>query len=251
MNAPFESLRTGRYPAYSAMAEHVHDEASLCILVAGEYQENVRGRHERYRAGSLSFCPAGEPHSQRIGRSGASKLVLNPTRFGLEYLSANVRLDDAPAIHSEAIASIGRRIVAELSIDDMFSRFAIEGLGYELLALFGRSASRQQDTPARWLRDARAYIDAHACEPRSLGEIAAAIGCDPVRLSRGFRRVFGHSIGEYQRKVRVAAASDLLRSGHMPLAEIAQSCGFYDQSHLTRSFKAEVGCTPAAFRKGA
>lgn len=250
MNAHFKSPRISRYPAYSSMAEHVHDEPSLCILISGGYEENVRGRRDAYLAGNLSFCPAHEPHSQRIGRAGASKLVLNPTRSGLELLSAHAQLEDAPAIRTEAVAAIGRRMVAEMSINDPFSGFAIEGLCYELMAIFGRLAAQQRGTPSRWLRDACDYMDAHACEPRSLGEIAAAVGCDPVRLSRGFRRAHGHSIGEHQRKLRVAAASELLAAGNMPLAEIAQACGFYDQAHLTRSFKAVVGCTPAVFRKG-
>jgi len=250
MNAHFESPRIKRYPARSLMAEHVHEEPSLCILISGAYEENVRGRRDAYLPGNLSFCPAHEPHSQHIGRSGASKLVFRPTRSGLELLSSHARLDDAPAIRDEAVAKIGRRMVAEMSIDDPFSGIAIDGLSYELVAIFGRSAARRYDTPARWLRDAREYIDAHACEPRSLGEIAAAVGCDPVRLSRAFRRAHGHSIGEHQRNLRVAAASELLATGNMPLAEIAQACGFYDQAHLTRSFKAVVGCTPAVFRKG-
>ncbi|WP_448661537.1 helix-turn-helix transcriptional regulator [Sphingomonas sp. CJ20] len=232
------------------MSEHVHDAPSLCILISGGYEENIRGRQDAYLAGNLSFCPAHAPHSQSIGRAGAAKLLLTPTRSGLELLSAHAQLDDAPAFHAEAVATIGRRMVAEMSIDDPFSEIAIEGLGYELVAIFARSTAQRQDTPARWLRDACDYMAAHACEARSLGEIAAAVGCDPVRLSRGFRRAHGHSIGEHQRKLRVSAASELLATTPMPLAEIAQACGFYDQAHLTRSFKAVVGCTPAVFRKG-
>ncbi|MBB4100725.1 AraC family transcriptional regulator [Sphingomonas kyeonggiensis] len=249
MGVQFESLRTRRYPAGSSMADHFHETPSLCILIAGDYEEAVRGRSEQYRAGSLSFCPPYEPHAQRIGRSGASKLLLEPNTPVLAFLAEHIRLEEAPAIHTPAAAEIGRRMVAELSINDAFSSIALEGLGQELLALFGRSASQRADVPARWLRDACAYLAEHGHEPHDLRAIAAAVGCDPVRLSRGFRRKFGHTIGQHQRKLRVVAASELLAATRMPLAEIAQSCGFYDQSHLTRVFKAEVGCTPAAFRK--
>ena len=251
MNLHFASLRIGRHSSHAAMAEHCHDASSLCILVAGSYEERIRGRRDERRRGSLSFCPAHEPHSQRMGRSGASKLVLTPTQAGLDFLSAQVRLDEAPAIHSEAVSAIGRRMVAELAVDDEYSAIALEGLGHELLAIFGRSIARDRDSPARWLREACEYMAAHACELLSPGEIAAAIGCDPIRLSRGFRRSFGHTIGHHQRKLRIGAASDLLSRSRMPIAEIAQACGFHDQAHLTRTFKAETGCTPAAFRRGA
>lgn len=251
MSTHFASTRIGRHAPQSAMAEHVHDTPSLCILVAGAYEESIRGRRDQHVPGSLSFCPAQEPHSQRIGRSGATKLILIPARAGLDFLSAQARLEDAPAIRCEAAPAIGRRMMAELSVNDEFSAIAVEGLGHELLAVLGRSVARDLDLPARWLRDARDYMAAHACEPLSPSVIAAAVGCDPVRLSRSFRRAFGHTIGHHQRKLRVAAASELLCRTRMPLAEVAQACGFHDQSHLTRVFKAETGCTPAAFRRGA
>jgi len=251
MSMYFASTRIGRHSGHSTMAEHHHDGPSLCIVIAGAYEECIRGRREEHVPGSLSVCPAQELHSQRFGPSGATKLVLVPTRAGLEFLSNHARLDEAPAIRSEAVPAIGRRMVAELSVNDEFSAIALEGLGQELLAIFCRSVAHHRDLPARWLRDACDYMAAHACEPLSLGAIAAAVDCEPVRLSRGFRRAFGHTIGHHQRKLRVAAASELLCQSSMPLAEVAQACGFHDQSHLTRIFKAETGNTPAAFRRSA
>ncbi|MES2443794.1 MAG: AraC family transcriptional regulator [Pseudomonadota bacterium] len=251
MNVHFASIRIGRHPCQSAMAEHHHDAPSLCILIAGAYEESIRGRHDEHIPGSLTFCPPHEPHSQRIGRSGATKLILTPAGTGLDFLAAHARLDDALAIRSEAVPAIGRRIIAELSLDDEFSAIALDGLGHELLAIFGRSVARTYDLPARWLRDACDYMAAHVGGPLSPGAIAAAVGCDPVRLSRGFRRAFGHTIGHHQRKLRVAAACELLCQTGMPVAEVAQACGFHDQSHLTRIFKAETGCTPASFRRSA
>jgi AraC-like DNA-binding protein len=33
----------------------------------------------------------------------------------------------------------------------------------------------------------------------------------------------------------------------MPLARVAAECGFHDQPHLTRAFRAHVGITPGRF----
>jgi AraC family transcriptional regulator len=41
----------------------------------------------------------------------------------------------------------------------------------------------------------------------------------------------------------------LLRTGSLPIAEIAAGCGFSHQEHLTRVLRAHVGTTPAALRR--
>ena len=231
------------------MAAHLHDTPSFCVVLAGSYQETIRARSAEHVSGALLFCPPDEPHSQVFGRTGASKLIITPDAVALTCLDTVVRLDEAPSICSAEVGRLGRRMVAELANGDSFSRVALEGLSCELLALFGRSASRAAETPARWLKDACDYIAAHPAGAISVREIAAAIACHPARLSRAFRRQHGVTIGQYQRRLRITQASDLLRATRMPLAEIAQACGFCDQSHLSRVFKAELGCTPAAFRR--
>ena len=48
---------------------------------------------------------------------------------------------------------------------------------------------------------------------------------------------------------RVSRAKELL-AGASPLSEVALACGFYDQSHFTRIFKAWSGVTPGQYRRG-
>ena len=243
------TVRHARYAPGARMAAHLHDTPSLCVVLAGSYQETIRARTAEQVSGSLLFCPPDEPHSQVFSRAGASKLIITPDPVALACLDTAVRLDEAPGICSAEVGRLGRRMVAEMANGDGFSRVALEGLSCELLALFGRGASRAADTSARWLKDACDYIAAHTAGAISVREIAAAIACHPVRQSRAFRRQHGVTIGQYQRRLRITQASDLLRGTRMPLAEIAQVCGFCDQAHLSRVFKAELGCTPAAFRR--
>jgi AraC-like DNA-binding protein len=46
---------------------------------------------------------------------------------------------------------------------------------------------------------------------------------------------------------RFRAASRLLERGDAP-GEVAAACGFFDQSHLNRVFKARMGVTPGVYR---
>jgi AraC-like DNA-binding protein len=48
--------------------------------------------------------------------------------------------------------------------------------------------------------------------------------------------------------VRLDAAMRALEGSSAPVAEIAQACGFGDQSAFTRRFRRHVGLTPTAYR---
>jgi AraC family transcriptional regulator len=51
--------------------------------------------------------------------------------------------------------------------------------------------------------------------------------------------------------VRLDKAKQPLTNADARVANIALECGFADQSHLTRSFSAQLGMTPAAWRRQA
>lgn len=244
-------IQLKRYAPNGVLPRHDHDHATLCVVVAGSYQDSIRNRAATHGPGALLFCPPHEPHSQIIGGVGATKLILSPSPAQLASLADAVSLDQAPWISSREIARLGNRMVAELAVDDGFSAVALEGLCCEVLARFGRAARRPADPPARQIKAACDHMADHLGEPLSVRDIATAVSCNPVRLSRAFRRTFGITMGQHQRRLRTARAAELLASTAMPIAEIAQICGFCDQPHLTRAFRAELGCTPAAFRRRA
>ena len=58
----------------------------------------------------------------------------------------------------------------------------------------------------------------------------------------------GLSPKAHARVQRFRAALALLgRSERVPWAELAVGCGYYDQSHLLRDFRAFSGCSPGEF----
>ncbi|HEX2013451.1 MAG TPA: AraC family transcriptional regulator, partial [Roseateles sp.] len=101
-----------------------------------------------------------------------------------------------------------------------------------------------------WLRRCmERLLDEGADGPLRLGELAAEAGVHPVSLARAFRRQYGLSPGQLQRRAQLNRAAALLRRGLSPAAA-ALDCGFADQSHFTRAFRAEYRCTPAAWQAG-
>src|SRR5258706_207781 len=151
-------------------------------------------------------------------------------------------------VQPAAAPQFAGRLGRELNRRDASSPMVIEGLMLELFAETARQPDERR-VPA-WLRSVRETIVSRFRERLSLASLAAAAGVHPTHLARAFRQHYGCTIGELQRELRVEYAMQRMSAGDTP-CEVAADAGFADQSHLTRTFRAISGSTPAAYRREA
>ncbi len=85
--------------------------------------------------------------------------------------------------------------------------------------------------------------------PLRAGELARACGLSLSQLQREFRRLFGISPSDYILRTRLLVAQRMLERSPATVGEVALACGFYDQSHFTKAFKAHTGLPPQAYRR--
>ncbi|MBN2222075.1 MAG: helix-turn-helix transcriptional regulator [Vallitaleaceae bacterium] len=90
------------------------------------------------------------------------------------------------------------------------------------------------------------YIRLH--EKLSLSQIAKDLKLSESHLSHEFKEAMGLSIMEYFRQLKVERSKFFLRNTQMPLIEISELLGFYDQSHFTKVFKEYSSQTPRSYR---
>jgi len=98
-------------------------------------------------------------------------------------------------------------------------------------------------------RRAKELMSANLTEELPLSRLAAECGLSIRHFARAFRQSTGVPPHRWLLKQRVAHATELLSNRDLPLADIAVSCGFADQSHFTRVFTALVGVSPSAWRR--
>jgi len=110
-------------------------------------------------------------------------------------------------------------------------------------------AARPKPTSCRVIDDAVEYVHEHLGSDLSLTTIAAAVGSAPQQLARRFRQATGTPLHEFVIGQRVERAQRLLATTDGSIADIAITCGFSSQSHLTTVFRRRVGATPAAYRR--
>ncbi len=101
----------------------------------------------------------------------------------------------------------------------------------------------------RWMSELRELLAARFREPLGLEEVARTLGVHPSHVAKTMQAKFGCTLGDYQRKERVRYVAKQLRETDTRLAVLAGNAGFADQSHMTRSFRALRGVTPAVYRR--
>ena len=115
--------------------------------------------------------------------------------------------------------------------------------------------SRQVDD----IRDPSGTVDAFADvvdhlhrnygEPLTTVELAERAHLSVPQFERRFRRAFGTSPHQYLLRVRIENAARLLAETDQTVSEIAQTCGFYDHAHFSRSFRKTMNAAPSEHRK--
>lgn len=105
--------------------------------------------------------------------------------------------------------------------------------------------------PEELLRRVFAYIERNLDSKLKWDELAAAVGLDPFRFARGFKRATGTTPHRYIMAARIRRAMELLTGQGASIADVALDVGCSCQSHLTTLFRKYTGTTPAAFRRSA
>jgi AraC family transcriptional regulator len=244
------SLTEAVYSEGVSLGRHCHANAYLTIVLSGTYSEKHTHREFVWNEGALHLLPAGEQHENQFPTAvRCLRVKIEPQaieRLGDESRRA---LTEAHEIGGPLSSWLANRVMREFRAHDDVAPLAMEGVLLEMLA---ESARSLEDGPAsaapRWLRRVRETLDESYLLAPSLADLAAVGGVHPVHLSREFRKRYRITIGEYIRKRRIERATELLSNSPMPMAEIASTCGFSDQSHFCALFKKYSGMTPAKFR---
>jgi AraC family transcriptional regulator len=94
------------------------------------------------------------------------------------------------------------------------------------------------------------YIAAHLQDPITLNDLARLLDIGIWTFIRRVKLALGNSACTLIQERRIERARTLLAScPSMPIKEVAAACGFSDQAHLTRAFRARLDVTPAKYRQ--
>ncbi len=193
---------------------------------------------------------------ERFG-SFAGGVYARPVRVRHEGSMRGVQFDlEPPAVHAllgVPAGELGHRTVAledllgaeagllaERLHDASGAEARFRAIDEVLLRRLDRArASPRPDVARAWklLRESGGRL--------AVGALAEALGCSRRHLADRFAEEVGVSPKVAARLIRFERAR--ARLGEVPLARLAADCGFSDQAHLTREFRALGGVPPTQF----
>lgn len=112
--------------------------------------------------------------------------------------------------------------------------------------LVGRQAATRCSPP---VQRALALIEAGVGQAITVSELAERVGVGRRELLRLFRRELNSAPSRVLAGRRLDRARSLILNTRLPMARISDAVGFSSQSHLTSSYRAAFGITPAQQRR--
>jgi AraC-like DNA-binding protein len=182
---------------------------------------------------------------------GKTDLDFHPPALAAQYME-----EDAVVIHSrKALCDqvwlvMGHDRVPRWYLSTKIPLLDKEGTPAGLAGVL-RPYDQTGPSPAQYSRltPAMEYVLAHYGENIQMRRLAALTHLSVSQFQREFQRLFGMTPGDYLLKVRLLMARRALEEGNAPVGSIALECGFYDQSHFNRAFRAHSGLAPLAYRR--
>lgn len=249
-------------------AEHAADalqaEFLASFIIAGRGVITQNGASLPVETGDIIFRTTALPSEVRMLTD--SHLVV--IKGSLLHLLGMHLHDSSQFTAQRAAAALPMVRTAHRCLDHVFfdeadtspasSMFAEQALISLLAAIYTSQALEQipdaQRGPIESWQALTSYLDAHIADTDlSVAGVARALRAS----SRWVHRLFqmqGTQYNQYVRERRLQLARAALedpRKGHVPVKDIALSCGFQDASHFSRRFQQRFGCPPNRYRETA
>ncbi len=142
---------------------------------------------------------------------------------------------------------------------DFLKKLFLEGKSYQMLTeqilqyeddlnditgskILRRTEIKQIELAAELIRERISKLD-------NIAEIASEVGLNSNKLQEGFQNLYGTSVKQYIKQIRLNLIKDLVLNTEYSMSEIVDLAGISSKSYLSKIFKEEYGTAPSDYRK--
>ncbi|WP_341524098.1 AraC family transcriptional regulator [Pseudomonas sp. G.S.17] len=194
----------------------------------------------------LAFVPAGCDVLSESPQGGEYLRVIRTDGIALAGDRAfNNRIDP----QASRLASRMRNALLQVSVADDWESWAF-ALAERVHSHDALSMPHTGSITGARMRLLDEFIDAMLGGPLGVKAMAQLLGLSEGYFIRAFKTATGKSPHAYLIDRRLAKARALMRDSSASLSDIALTCGFNSQAHMTTVFRQRLGISPGQLRRG-
>ena len=250
-----------------AMPWHWHD----CLMFILPSRGTVELKHEDQHEGTwlsqdrFAVVPQNRAHETRAGIGAHRHVAIYVTGAILRRLDREIGSLSEFHRRTRATVLVRRtaavRALQALSLRDGGGAYGNSGVRHslssalliqciaEVMAGEMISGASHREHGMALIEDLKEFLTLHADEQVPLDALADRFGVSRRHITRLFREGTGFSVGEFQLRIRLQTARELLSGTDLPIGEIAFRVGFDSGAALAHAMRRADGRSPSDIRK--
>ncbi len=227
--------------------------AVVIICIAGRGECDLAGSVHRVNAGEVLVIPPGIAHSYQADEQEPWTIWwFHIAGWALPELLDAAHVDErAPVLavtNVHRLAAMTEEMLGHVEKDETEPRLtAAAGVAWHLLTLLAidRVPRGSRVDPVTQAQD---FLQSRIGTRTSLHELASMVGLSPSHFSALFRAKTGTGVIEYQTRLRMGVAREILDTTEASVEQAARQVGYTDPLYFSRQFRLIHGVSPRDYR---
>lgn len=253
-------------PGGTVVGKHFHEWLEIVYITKGDLEVQINNLTYELHAGDFIVINPMSIHSTKCFKGNEAILFQVPVSF-LEKFVPDIR-DYSFMIEKETddpktetkLENI-REVLKNLWIAYQFqvdgAIFRCYSLIFELMYILVHSFSKKLDVKEKKrneknmerLKKIQDYVETHYMYPITIQQISSELALNSIYFSRFFKENMGITFLRYLNEVRIGKIHRDILNTNLPIKNIQERHGFYNDKVFRRMFREIYGCSPMEIRK--
>lgn len=226
----------------------------LHIVFSGCSMLRIAGCDYLLKKGDAFLISEGEEHCYRNAENSELgylwiELYTNNFKELFQYFKVN-NIHTLDAAYTKKVTIQLIDILNYIKNNETKNNYELSAKYYALLlTMIEATTSSPKKAIPKMITESLHFIDKNFTTDLQLADIAEHLHVSRSYLTKQFKSYLGASPFQYIIIKRIEYACCLLRTTRLSCEKIAESVGFYDSSHFTRTFTRIMDTSPSTYRK--
>ena len=152
-------------------------------------------------------------------------------------------LDQIEAVSSDNIANaLLKKGMLQVSLSMIVNQY-FEDSKRETQSIYALSKEEMDS-----IKDISEFIKNYPDKQFDLNYLSKKTGLTPAKLQEGFKALFGRTVSNFIKNVRVELAEKLIKTSDLNISEIVYTIGLSSRSYFSKIFKEKYKCSPKEYQ---